>query len=119
MPAIKFTVPMGGKEVPCRLLMGALRRYQEITGKELDNPEDTIDSMRQIHCCAEAEAARRGEKLPMSFEQWLDSLDVDEGAEIIARYNSAIADQTPEDGSDETEDEADEEKKSSPESSNS
>ena len=96
MATVKLTILMGDKEVPCRLSMGALRRYQEMTGKEYGEPDDVIDSLRQVYCCAEAEAARSGEKLPLTFEQWLDTLDVDEGVAIVNRYAEALAEQAPE-----------------------
>lgn len=88
-----------GKEYPCRLTMGALKRFKDRTGKELsDIASGEIMLMGLLaYCCTESACSVEGVTFDVDEMRFLDALDMDSMA-VFARMlaDSAIEKKSPE-----------------------
>lgn len=81
-------VQVKGKSYPCRLTMGAMLRFKELTGREVSDiaSDGLTDMVKFIFCCTVSACKADGVELGMSLEDFADSID---SADMI-RINEAL-----------------------------
>lgn len=65
-----------GREWPCRLTMGALRRYKQVTGTEAEAISGAADLAVLMWCCTVSASNADGVDFDMSLEDFTDRLDM-------------------------------------------
>lgn len=76
-----------GKTFPCRLTLGAMRRYKQITGADADNISGAADLSVFIWCCCVSACSADGIEFGYSIEDFCDRVDVS----AIETFSEAIA----------------------------
>ncbi len=73
------TVTVGGRELPCRLTMGAMVRYKRETGQDVSelNGQDLAAIGALIWCCVKSTCAADGIEMEMGMDEFLDHIDAD------------------------------------------
>ncbi len=72
----RMILEVGGRELPCRLTMGAMLRYKQQTGEEVSQLTDgDLEKMLWLMwCCIESACHADGVDLDMGFDLFCDSL---------------------------------------------
>ena len=88
-PIIK-SLSVGGKEYPCRLTMGAMMRYEEVTGRKFADfdPTRAADLCALVWACAKSGCARERVEFPLGFQDFCDAVEPDEIAAAMAAVES-------------------------------
>lgn len=81
-----------GRELPCRMTMGAMVRFKKETGRDVSAIEngDIADLILLLWCCIKSACNADGESFDVSFELFADSLD----AEVLQDFISGLAAQS-------------------------
>lgn len=68
----KFLITVGGKEVPCRLTMGAMLQFKRTTGRDISQMEngDLEDLLMLMWCCICCACRADGYEYDVDFEQF-------------------------------------------------
>ncbi len=74
----KITVTIDGKEYPIRLTMGAILRFKQETGKEVNEAEGTMDNATLVWCCIQSGCKREDKDFEYSLMDFADHVDADE-----------------------------------------
>lgn len=74
---IRITVR--GKEYPCRVTMGAMRRFRQMTGRDINTMKATEldDVLAFMYCCLASTCNADGVDFDMSYELFCDNLEPD------------------------------------------
>ena len=74
-----------GRELPCRMTMGAMVRFKKETGRDVSEitDGDIADLILLFWCCIKSACNADGEPFEESFELFADSLDADALQEFI------------------------------------
>ena len=74
-----------GRELPCRMTMGAMVRFRKETGRDVSGMKagDITDLIVLLWCCIKSACNADGETFDESFEMFSDSLDADVLQEFI------------------------------------
>lgn len=83
-----------GRELPCRMTMGAMVRFKRETGRDVAEITDggIADMILLLWCCIKSACNADGEPFEESFEMFADSLDADILQEFIAGLASQSED---------------------------
>lgn len=78
-------------EYPARLTMGALLRYKQETGREVDALQGASDALIFLHCCVKSACAVDGIDFPFTAVEMADRLD----AEAFGAWYATMAAANP------------------------
>ncbi|MBR1463452.1 MAG: hypothetical protein IJ604_08805 [Prevotella sp.] len=76
-----------GKTYPCRVTLGAMRRFKQETGKDADNISGASDLAVFVWCCCFSACKADGVEFGESLEDFCDLVDM--GA--LSEFTKAIA----------------------------
>ena len=76
-----------GQSYPCRVTLGAMRRFKQETGKDADNINGSSDLAVFIWCCCLSACKADGVEFGVSLEDFCDLVDM--GA--LSEFTEAIA----------------------------
>lgn len=81
---VKFKI--GGKEYPCRLTLGAMRRFKRETGKDVSllKESDIDDIITLMFCCTASTCNADSVSFEMSLDDFADNLDADGIKEFLS-----------------------------------
>lgn len=65
-----------GKEYPCRVTLGAMRRFKQETGKDAENIAGVDDLAIFIWCCCQSACKADGVEFGVSLDDFCDLLDM-------------------------------------------
>lgn len=84
-----------GRELPCRMTMGAMVRFKKETGRDVSAIEngDIADLVLLLWCCIKSACNADGESFDASFELFADTLD----AEVLQDFIAGLATQSEDD----------------------
>ena len=73
----KRTIRVKGKELPCRVTMGALLRFKHLTGMEVSELKDSdVEGVLMfVYCCVASACNADGVELGMDAETFADCLE--------------------------------------------
>ena len=71
-------VTSDGKEWPCRVTMGAMRRYKTETGEDVSKMSGASDMATFLWCCVKSACNADGVDMDMSCDDFCDRLGPDE-----------------------------------------
>jgi hypothetical protein len=77
-----------GEEYPCKLTLGAMRRFKAETGKDVSNMDGAADMAVLMWCCTVSECAVEGVKMPWGLDEFCDRMDM----ESIGEFSSILND---------------------------
>lgn len=80
MESKEIKIVIDGREYPCRVTMGALMRYNDVTGKEASEiaSHDVRSLVTFIWCCTVSACRHDRIEFEMSLEDFADSLSPDQ-----------------------------------------
>lgn len=93
----RIEILINGKAYPCSPTMGAMLRFRQETGKEINqiDPESFSELCTYLWCCIVSGAKREGVPFTLSLMDFADSI----APEDMAAWNEAITTMAePEDG---------------------
>lgn len=73
-----------GQEYPCRVTLGALRRFKLETGREAESLSGASDLALFIWCCCQSASNADGIPFDVTQEEFLDGLDLSAAGEFEA-----------------------------------
>lgn len=76
-----------GKTYPCRVTLGAMRRFKQETGKDSDNIDGIEDLAVFIWCCCISACKADGVEFGVSLDDFCDLVDVS----TLSEFTEAIA----------------------------
>ena len=76
-----------GKEYPCRITLGAMRRFKQETGKDADNISGAEDLAVFIWCCCMSACNADGIAFGVALDDFCDCLDMD----IVNSFTDALS----------------------------
>lgn len=83
----KIEIILNGKAYPCAPTMGAMVRYRDLRGQEVNQIGDSLSEMcAYLYCCVVSACKREGVDFDKDFMDFADSVDADE----ITRWASAV-----------------------------
>ena len=65
-----------GKTYPCRVTLGAMRRFKQVTGKDADKIVGMSDTAAFIWCCCASACSADGVEFGYSLDDFCDRLDI-------------------------------------------
>jgi hypothetical protein len=71
-------VTSDGKEWPCRLTLGAMRRYKAETGEDVSAMNGASDMAVLVWCCVKSACNADGQPMEMSLEDFTDRIGSEE-----------------------------------------
>lgn len=91
----KITVK--GTEYPCRMTMGAMYRFKQMTGHEVSRieKEDISDAIVLVYCCTASACHADGVKFELDFESFADSLSPEELERLMQGMQESIGTADP------------------------
>ncbi len=71
------TINVGGRELPCRVTMGAMLRFRRETGRDVSGmtSDDVSDLVTFMWCCAASACNADGVEFGLTLEEFADRLD--------------------------------------------
>lgn len=73
---VTFTIETSdGQSWPCRLTLGAMRRYKQITGEDVSQMAGVSDMGVLVWCCCKSACAADGKPMDVSLDDFLDRLE--------------------------------------------
>ena len=81
-------ISVGGRELPCRLTMGAMLLFKRQTGKDLNQiqSEDLEAMLTLLWCCVKSACRAEGVEFNVDFEMFCDMITPEE----MALWNKAM-----------------------------
>lgn len=76
-----------GKSYPCRVTLGAMRRFKQETGKDADNIDGVADLSVFIWCCCISACRADGVEFGFGLDDFCDFVDVS----TLREFTEAIA----------------------------
>ena len=76
-----------GKTLPCRMTLGAMRRFKQETGKDADRIDGAADLAVFIWCCCASTCNADGKEFGYSLDDFCDRLDMS----ALEAFSKAIA----------------------------
>ena len=75
----KKIIKIAGKEYPCRITMGAMVRFKQLTGHDISKIDgtDITEVATFMWCCVKSSCVADGEEFQMNVEDFADRLDVE------------------------------------------
>jgi len=75
---IKITITTSdGKSFPCKLTLGAMRRFKEETGHDVSQIDGAADMAVLVWCCCKSTCNAEGIEMPYDLVDFTDRLDSD------------------------------------------
>lgn len=76
----KITITINGETYQCRMTLGAMMQFKELTGREVSEIKgDELSALATLlYCCAASGARGEGKEFPMSLQEFADSVSVEE-----------------------------------------
>ena len=65
-----------GKEYPCRITLGAMRRFKQETGKDADNISGVSELAVFVWCCCQSACNADGVDFGVGLDDFCDRLDL-------------------------------------------
>lgn len=104
----RLTISINGAEYPCSPTMGAMLRFKEQTGKEINEIEGSFSELCvYLWCCLKSASAREGISFNFSLMEFADSVMPDD----IAQWSKSLQELAGEAKSEEAGDEDSEKKR--------
>lgn len=71
------TINVGGRELPCRVTMGAMLRFKRETGRDVSgmSGDDVSDLVTFMWCCTTSACNADGVEFGLTLEEFADRLD--------------------------------------------
>ncbi len=87
-------IVIGGRELPCRITMGAMLRFKRETGKDVSkmNPDETSDMITFMWACTASACNADRVEFGMSLEEFADRLDPAELNTFYEQQQAAAGD---------------------------
>mgnify|MGYP004574415003 FL=1 len=84
----EMRISVGGRELPCRLTMGAMLLFKRQTGKDLNQiqGEDLEAMLTLLWCCVKSACRAEGVEFNVDFEMFCDMITPEE----MAMWNKAM-----------------------------
>lgn len=84
----EMRISVGGRELPCRLTMGAMLLFKRQTGKDLNQiqGEDLEAMLTLLWCCVKSACRAEGVEFDVDFEMFCDMITPEE----MALWNKAM-----------------------------
>ncbi len=84
----EMRISVGGRELPCRLTMGAMLLFKRQTGKDLNQiqGEDLEAMLTLLWCCVKSACRAEGVEFNVDFEMFCDMITPEE----MALWNKAM-----------------------------
>lgn len=81
---------IAGKQYPCRVTMGAMLRYKNMTGADVSTlvDGDTIGALTFLYCCVVSTCKADGVEFSMDMETFADGLEPDDMAEFFSEMEA-------------------------------
>ena len=97
------TILYKGRELPCRVTMGAMVRFKRESGRDVSSIQDgdIADLILLLWCCIKSACNADGESFDVSFDVFADSLDLD----VLQDFIKGLAAQNGEEEQKKTEEE--------------
>ena len=76
-------VASDGREWPCRVTLGAMRRYKQLTGEDVSRMSGVSDVAALIWCCCKSACAIDGVAFDLELDDFCDRVGI-EAAEAFA-----------------------------------
>ena len=85
----KFLIEVGGKEVPCRLTMGAMLQFKRETGRDVSQMDqsDLEDLLMLMWCCIACACRAEGYEYEVDFERFVCLVTPQD----VAQWNQLMA----------------------------
>lgn len=76
----KITITINGETYKCRMTLGAMMQFKELTGREVSEVKtDELSALATLlYCCAASGARIEGKNFSLSLQEFADSVSVDE-----------------------------------------
>ena len=76
----KITITINGETYQCRMTLGAMMQFKELTGREVSEVKtDELSALATLlYCCAASGARIEGKNVSLSLQEFADSVSVDE-----------------------------------------
>lgn len=86
----EMRISVGGRELPCRLTMGAMLLFKRQTGKDLNQiqGEDLEAMLTLLWCCVKSACRAEGVESCLDFDDFCDHVTPDD----LNRWNAQMAD---------------------------
>ena len=70
-------IKIGGKELPCRVTLGAMLRFKREKGKDVSEMDKTVEDLSYLlWCCIVSACKADGVEYGDSFDDFCDKIDV-------------------------------------------
>lgn len=71
------TINVGGRELPCRVTMGAMLRFKRETGRDVSgmSSDDVSDLVTFMWCCVVSACRADGVEMDLTLDEFADRLD--------------------------------------------
>ena len=95
MKKITIIININGQEYPCRLTLGAMRRFKRITGKDVTalTEGDVDDVVTLIYCCTASACNADGVAFALTIDDFADSLEPDCMKDFVREMTSGQEDE--------------------------
>ena len=85
---VTFTIETSdGQNWPCRLTLGAMRRYKQITGEDVSQMAGVSDMGVLVWCCCKSACAAENRPMDVSLDDFLDRLEPESLEAITSHMN--------------------------------
>ena len=76
----RIMITINGKTFQCRMTLGAMMQFKELTGREVSEIKgDELSALATLlYCCAASGARTEGKDFPMSLQEFADNVSVEE-----------------------------------------
>ncbi|MBO6248461.1 MAG: hypothetical protein J6N54_06585 [Bacteroidales bacterium] len=84
-----------GRELPCRMTMGAMVRFKNLTGRDVSalSSGDIADLIVLLWCCVKSACNADGIPFEEPFEFFADSLEADSLSEFVSALSNNAEEQ--------------------------
>lgn len=86
----KKIIEIDGKKYPCYSTMGAMLRYRQETGSEVDTMRGLSEMLTYLWCCVVSACKREGVSFDMSLMDFADAVNVSDMQSWIDDMSEAV-----------------------------
>jgi len=92
----RLVIVIGGKEYPCRLTLGAMRRFKRETGKDVSKLQnDDIDGLITLMWCCTLSACNADHiEFGISLDDFADAIEPDRMNDFVKEMSEGAGDDT-------------------------
>ena len=91
----QVVIVVKGKEYPCRLTLGAMRRFKRLTGKDVTTltEGDVDDMITLMYCCTASACNADGVEFNFTVDEFADNLQSDHMSEFVQNVANGAGDE--------------------------